>query len=79
MFLIKLNKISSETWWLGSRVANHVSNMMHKFLSIKTINTNENFWLMGNQVKAPIVTIGPYNFFLDTNHNLDSLKYFMFL
>ena len=49
---------------------------MHGFLSIQTIYPYENFLLMGNQVKAPIVAIGTYRLFLDTNKHIDLFQTF---
>ena len=37
----------------------------------QTINPNEKFVLMGNQVKAPIEAIGTYRLILDTKYYLD--------
>ena len=49
---------------------------MQAFLSIQTINSNENFVLMGNRVKAPIEAIGTYRLFLDTNKHIDLFQTF---
>ena len=50
--------------------------MMQRFLSIQTINPNENFVLMGNWVKAPIEVISTYHLFLDTNKHIDLFQTF---
>ena len=44
---------------------------MQGFLPIQTINPNEKFVFIGNQVKAPIEAIGNYRLILDTGHHLD--------
>jgi hypothetical protein len=49
---------------------------MQGFLSIHTINPNENFMLMGNWVRASIEAIGTYRLFLDTGHHLDLFQTF---
>ena len=66
----------SNTWWLDSGATTHISNTMQGFLSIQTINPNENFVLMGNRVKAPIEAINTYRLFLDTNKHIDLFQTF---
>ena len=44
---------------------------MQKFLTIQTINPNEKFIFMENQVKAPIKDIGTYRLILYAGHHLD--------
>ena len=40
-FESNLTEIPSNTWWLHSGAATHISNTMQGFLSIQTINPNE--------------------------------------
>ena len=75
-FESNLTEVLSNTWWLDSAATTHVSNTIHGFLSIQTINPNENFMLMGNRVRASIEAIGTYRLFLDTGHHLDSFQTF---
>jgi hypothetical protein len=75
-FESNLTEVPSNTWWLDSTTITHVSNMMQEFLSIQTINPNENFMLMGNRVRASIETIGTYRLFFDTSHHLDLFQTF---
>ena len=75
-FESNLTEVLSNTWWLDSAATTHVSNTIHGFLSIQTINPNENFMLMGNRVRASIEAIGTYRLFLDTSHHLDSFQTF---
>ena len=75
-FESNLTEIPSNTWWLDSGATTHISNMMPGFLSIQTINSNENFVLMGNRVKAPIEVIGTYRLLLDTNKHIDLFQTF---
>ena len=63
-FESNLIEVPSNTWWLDSGAITHISNTMQGFLSIQTINPNENFVLMGNWVKAPIEAIGTYRLFM---------------
>jgi hypothetical protein len=49
---------------------------MQGFLSIQTINPNENFMLMGNRVRASIEAIGTYRLFFDNGHHLDLFQTF---
>ena len=54
-----------------SSCTTHISNTMQGFLPIQTINPNEKYVFMGNQVKAPVEAIGSYCLILDTGHHLD--------
>ena len=75
-FKSNLTEVPSNTWWLDSGATTHISNMMQGFLSIQTINSNENFVLMGNRVKAPIEVIGTLHLFLDTNKHIGFFQKF---
>ena len=75
-FESNLTEVPFNTWWLDSVATTHVSNTMQGFLSIQTINPNENFILMGNQVRASIEAIGTYRLFFDTGHHLDLFQTF---
>ena len=75
-FESNLIEVPSNTWWLNSGATTHISNTMQGFLSIHTINPNENFVLMGNLVKAPIEAIVTYCLFLDTNKHIDLFQTF---
>ena len=75
-FESNLTEIPSNTWWLDSGATTHISNTMQGFLSIQTINPNENFVLMGNRVKAPIEAINIYRLFLDTKKHIDLFQTF---
>ena len=54
-----------------SSCTTHISNTMQGFLPIQTINPNEKYVFMGNQVKALVEAIGSYCLILDTGHHLD--------
>jgi hypothetical protein len=41
------------------------------FLTIRTLNPNENFIVMGNGVKVQVVAIGTFRLFLETGCYLD--------
>ena len=49
---------------------------MKGFLTIRTINPNENFLFMGNRMKASIEGIGTYRLILDNGHHLDLIDTF---
>ena len=44
---------------------------MWGFLTIQSINPNENFLFMGNRKKAPIEDMGTYRLILDSGYHLD--------
>ena len=50
--------------------------MMQRFFSIQTINSNENFMLMGNWIRASNEAIRTYHLFLDIGHHLDLFQTF---
>jgi hypothetical protein len=58
--------VPSNTWWIDSGSTVHVSNSMQGFLTIQTLNQNENFIVMGNGVKVQVVAIGTFRLFLET-------------
>ena len=64
----------NNTWWLDSGATTHVSNITQGFLSIQTINGNEQFLYMGNRMKARIEGIGMYRLILDNGCHLDLEK-----
>ena len=68
--------VLNNTWWLNSGATTHVSNTMQGFLTIRTINPNENFLFMGNCMKALIEGIGTYHLILDNGHHLDLIDTF---
>jgi hypothetical protein len=65
-FESNLTVVPSNTWWIDSGSTVHVSNSMQGFLTIQNLNPNENFIVMGNGVKVPVVAIGTFRLFLDT-------------
>ena len=52
----------------------HVSNIMQRFLTIQTINPNEKFIFMGNEVKAPVKIVETYCLKCNTGRRLDLLE-----
>ena len=76
-FESNLTEVSSNILWLNFAATTHVYDAaMQGFLLIQTINPNENFMLMGNQIRASIETIGTYHLFLDASHHLEFFKTF---
>jgi hypothetical protein len=57
MFRLILTVVPSNIWWIDSSSTVHVSNSMQGFLTIQTLNPNENFIVMGNGVKVQVVAI----------------------
>jgi len=48
----------------------HVSIVMQRFLSTRTINPSEKFVFMGNKEKLPAEAVGTYHLILDTGYHL---------
>ena len=71
IFESNLFEVPSNTWWLDSGATTHVFNVIQGFLTIQSINPNENFLFMGNRKKAPIEGIGTYRLILDSEYHLD--------
>jgi hypothetical protein len=70
-FKSNLTVFPSNTWWIDSSSTIHVSNLMQGFLTIQSLNPNENFIVMGNGVKVQVVAIGTFRLFLETSSYLD--------
>ena len=70
-FESNLTEVPSNTWWIDSGATIHVSNTIQGFLTSQTIKPNERVIFIGNQVKAPVETIGTFHLFLDTRYHLD--------
>ncbi|KAG7564293.1 Integrase catalytic core [Arabidopsis suecica] len=64
-FESNLTNVSSKAWWIDSGANVHVTNSVQGFLTIQTINSSENYLLMGNRDKAPVEAIGTYRLILD--------------
>jgi hypothetical protein len=62
-FESNLTVVPSNTWWIDSDSTVHVSYSMQGFLTIQTLNPNENFIVMGNGVKVQVVAIGTFRLF----------------
>jgi hypothetical protein len=75
-FESNLTVVPSNTWWIDSCSTVHVSNSMQGFLTIKTLNLNENFIVMGNGVKVQVVAIGTFRLFQETGCYLDLFQTF---
>ena len=75
-FESNLSEVPSNTWWLDSSATTHVSNTMQGFLTFQSTNLNDNFFFMGNLIKAPIEGMGTYRLVLDTRCHLDLLQIF---
>jgi len=73
-FESNLAEVPHNTWWIDSKCMNHVSNIVHGFLTIQTISPNEKFVFMGNRVKAPMEAVETYRLKLDIEHHLDLLE-----
>ncbi|KAG8650759.1 hypothetical protein MANES_07G071208v8 [Manihot esculenta] len=73
-FELNLSEVSSNTWWFNSGVTTHVSNIMHRFLTIQTIKSISNFVFVENQMKAPIEGVGSYRLTLDTAYHFDLIN-----
>jgi len=70
------NKVPHNTWWIVSGCTIHVSNMMQRFISTRTINPNSKFVLMRNKEKIPVQSIGTYRLISNTGFHLDLLDTF---
>ena len=70
-FESNLAEVPNNTWWLDSGATTHVSNMMQRFITIRTTNPASDFLFMGNRMKAPIEGIGTYRLVLDSGYQLD--------
>ena len=70
-FRIILTEVPYNTWWVDYGVTAHISNSMQGFLTIQTLNPNENFIFIGNRVKAPVEAVENFRLILDTGYCLD--------
>ncbi|CAD5168108.1 unnamed protein product [Musa acuminata subsp. malaccensis] len=61
----------SNTWWIDSGASTHVTNNMQGFLSIRKPKEHERFIIMGNRLKAKVISMGTYRLCLETE------KYFI--
>ena len=73
-FESNLAEVPHNTWWIDSKCMNHVSNIVHGFLTIQTISPNEKFIFMGNEVKASMEIVETYCLKRNTGHRLDLLE-----
>ncbi|CAD5164122.1 unnamed protein product [Musa acuminata subsp. malaccensis] len=65
----------SNTWWIDSGASTHVTNNMQGFLSIRKPKEHERFIIMGNRLKAKVISMGTYRLRLETSHLMDLLGY----
>ena len=75
-FESNLTEVPHNTWWINSGCATHVFNVMHEFLSTRTINPNEKFIFVGNKEKVSVEAIRTYRLILDTRYHLDLMDTF---
>lgn len=68
-FELNLTKVPSSIRWIYSSFTIHISNTMQDSLTIETLNQNENFIFMGNEVQVPLVFIGTFYLILDIDHH----------
>ncbi|CAD5192656.1 unnamed protein product, partial [Musa acuminata subsp. malaccensis] len=61
----------SNTWWIDSGASTHVTNNMQGFISIRKPKEHERFIIMGNRLKAKVISMGTYRLRLETE------KYFI--
>ena len=66
-FESNLTEVLHNSWWIDFGCTTHVSNMMHGFLSTRTIKPNEKFVFMGNREKVPMEAVETYRLILDTD------------
>ncbi|CAD5191962.1 unnamed protein product, partial [Musa acuminata subsp. malaccensis] len=52
----------SNTWWIDSGASTHVTNNMQGFLSIRKPKEHERLIIMGNHLKAKVISMGTYRY-----------------
>ncbi|CAL9098515.1 unnamed protein product [Musa textilis] len=73
-FESNITEVPSNTWWIDSGASTHVTNNMQGFLSIRKPKEHERFIIMGNRLKAKVVSVGTYRLRLETGHLMDLIE-----